>query len=984
MSELRNILKFPILLSSKNSNFESNENLKRIFGGIKLGFSVAAGRLLSSRPYRLFTEDGQKRTETHRRVKSPPPQDHPVSTADTGVKPGGSDNFQSFEMAAEDIKKSAISNILIPGEAENDVAAEVQDDYVSNYVDKNDHDNKYENYSMDHVQKFVEPVISSAGSACEIPEDNLSQFVTESLFNESQKSETKEQLTKNVKNFQDATPKSTKIESGEKTTILAKSTEPIVDNWTNSNSTTQNLTNQLSKKISPQTSGVKTVSVSSKIAKAGDKDFLKEFYGNSRLHHISTWGVQFKQLVKQFQSKPPADKINWDSYNSSSYNLDLSNINHRCKPYCWSPNFDSLGIEEPKVMLHVDMDCFFVSVSLLKHPELVGKPVAVTHSRGTGPLSTDENTGMSKTDISKSYAEIASCSYEARAFGVKNGMLMKHAILLCPDLKTIQYNFEEYHQTAVAMYNIVAKFSTTIQAVSCDECFVDITFCVKKSGLSPCEISMLISSEIFEKTKCHASVGISTNMLLCRLATKSAKPNGLFSIDSENQSNLYKHLDSLNVMDLPGVGFSCRSQLESLGIETVADLRYRELPELKSVLGAKTGEMLFNYSRGVDNRELNSVIKRKSVSSEINYGIRLNTMEEVVLFVEELTNEVHRRLLECEMVTKNICLKLRIRSADQPKETKKFLGCGICDTINKSKNLLSFTNNVDLLKREIAQILKVTKFEPSDLRGVGIAFNKLADETSNSSPSKFRDIAQMFSKSNKASMKCQRALSYSSKTNNINPSNSKQLSTTDASKNIANVVNKLKNQVEPNTKNDKLILRNDGTLWSKAAQKSGIYISPTEETDNDPCGSNLPTVPTTTGYQVLAEKDTIADSDEELHLESVEQKKKSPNVNMRLMQNQRSKFRSKLSKDVSKVVHYVAPENKRSVWNDNANKKSKVRNIHLRKDENEQRLERCFPSFGGASNIDEACQLLYCWISDEQSGKFKCLPKFDLIIVLWS
>ena len=539
---------------------------------------------------------------------------------------------------------------------------------------------------------------------------------------------------------------------------------------------------------------------------------------------------------------------------------------------------------------------------------------------------------------------------------------MKNAVVLCPELKTIPYNFEEYHETAATMYNIVARYSRVIQAVSCDECFVDITNCVNKSNLTPCQIATLIVSEIFAKTKCSASVGVSTNMLLCRLATKSAKPNGIFSIGSENQRVLFKHLDTLNVMDLPGVGFSSRSQLQSIGVGTIADLRLRELVELKSVLGGKTGEMLYNYSRGIDNRELNSVIKRKSVSAEINYGIRLSKMDQVYSFVGELICEVHRRLLECEMVTKSICLKLRIRAQDQPKETKKFMGCGICDTVNKSKNLLSYSNNLDLLKREVSQILKNIKFDPSDLRGVGITLNKLADESNTVSPSKFRDISKMFSRSRNSNVNCKKELKYPPTAGGNSA----------AAINVSEAVKKLKlcqvgsmKTHQPETeyhcnKNENVSnLRRNSTLWSKAAQTSGVYVSPNENNEPGPSECRLPTI------DLDDLNDYLLDSDDNGPSVAITSKvKRSPDVNTRLMQNQRAKWRRKTQIQNQITIRYVAPEVKKSVWN----RSEPAKNKKFASNIDDNKYEEQFPCFGDASNIDEACKLLYDWITEPNSG----------------
>lgn len=170
---------------------------------------------------------------------------------------------------------------------------------------------------------------------------------------------------------------------------------------------------------------------------ASDPHFLEEFYNNSRLHLIATLGTEYKQYISDLRDKagrsfPGREKL-------AKIEKDSQSV--------------SFAVRYP-IIMHIDMDCFFVSVGLRKYPELRGEPVAVTHARNSQINSTKEREEAvvwnldrmpSMTEIidsKSSLSEVASCSYEARKCGVRNGMFLGAAAKLCPAIKTIPYDFE--------------------------------------------------------------------------------------------------------------------------------------------------------------------------------------------------------------------------------------------------------------------------------------------------------------------------------------------------------------------------------------------------------------------------------------------------------------------------------------------------------------------------------------------------------------
>lgn len=289
-----------------------------------------------------------------------------------------------------------------------------------------------------------------------------------------------------------------------------------------------------------------------------NSEFLSEFYNNSRLHHISTMGATFKEYVNELRTKsdgsfPGLDRLKalprGATLGPSVRNESDSEDDLFESPTTTEPNEAAKG----PVIMHIDMDCFFVSVGLRKRPELKGLPVAVTHAKGNrqpgSAASTSKNDESDNDDDFGSMSEVASCSYEARKAGVKNGMFLGQALKLCPNLKTIKYDFEGYKEVSYSLYNTVASYTLSIEAVSCDEMYADITSVLAQSKSTPLQFASVIRDEIREKTGCPVSTGFGSNKLQARLATRNAKPDGQFHLEP---SQVRAYVGSMVVRDLPG------------------------------------------------------------------------------------------------------------------------------------------------------------------------------------------------------------------------------------------------------------------------------------------------------------------------------------------------------------------------------------------------------------------------------------------------
>ncbi|KAJ6151391.1 hypothetical protein N7470_006988 [Penicillium chermesinum] len=323
----------------------------------------------------------------------------------------------------------------------------------------------------------------------------------------------------------------------------------------------------------------------------------------------------------------------------------------------------------------------------------------------------------------------------------------------------LQAAAKEKAQTQGARKNPVAD--GIVQSVSIDEALVDVTSqCIEAGGSDgkaisegsiyreqarADEIAQRLRDEVKEKTGCAVSVGIGANVLQAKVALRKAKPAGQFQLKPDE---VLEFIGNLDVRDLPGVGYSMTAKLEELGVKLVKDLREFTRERLSSSLGPKTGVRLWEYSRGMDKTEVGNEVVRKSISAEVNWGIRFTNQEQSEDFVKSLCEELNRRLVDNLVKGKHLTLKVMRRSMDAPLEPVKHLGHGKCDTFNKSAVLGVATNSPDILAKEAISMLRTFNFSPGDLRGLGVQMTKL--EPIKTGPSANLDSSQKllsFSKS---------------------------------------------------------------------------------------------------------------------------------------------------------------------------------------------------------------------------------------------
>lgn len=254
-----------------------------------------------------------------------------------------------------------------------------------------------------------------------------------------------------------------------------------------------------------------------------------------------------------------------------------------------------------RTIVHVDLDAFFAAVETLLHPEYRGKPLVV----GADPTA---RRGV-----------VATCSYEARQYGIRSAMPMREAVRLCPHAIFVQPNRERYAHYSRLFHQTLKTFSPLVEPLSVDEAFVDMTGC---GHFYPSAAAMgaAIKECVRAATGLTASVGIGPNKFVAKLASDSGKPDGLVVVTPDE---VHRFLAPLPVERLWGVGPKSAARLRRLGLKTIQDVRERGRNWLRAHFGAQTAEQLYRLACGVDDRPVQPPGAPKSISRECTFDTDL-------------------------------------------------------------------------------------------------------------------------------------------------------------------------------------------------------------------------------------------------------------------------------------------------------------------------------------------------------------------------
>lgn len=287
-----------------------------------------------------------------------------------------------------------------------------------------------------------------------------------------------------------------------------------------------------------------------------------------------------------------------------------------------------------RVIAHIDMDAFFVSVELLRRPELRGQPVVV--ATGTDP---------------NARGVVMAASYEARKFGVRSALPLATAYRRCPQMKLVPSDMAHYREASRPVMEILRRYSDAVEVAGLDEAYLDLS-----GSPAPKARARKLKAEVREETGLVCSVGIGPNKLVAKVASDLDKPDGFCVLSSER---MLEAVGDRPARLIPGVGPKTFERLQRAGVRTVADLAAASAEVLEAALGRNSTE-LRERARGVDDRPLETSRVRKSESRETTFATDVSDRETLLETIERLSRSVCEGLTGERTSGRTITVKLRL------------------------------------------------------------------------------------------------------------------------------------------------------------------------------------------------------------------------------------------------------------------------------------------------------------------------------------
>jgi DNA polymerase-4 len=337
------------------------------------------------------------------------------------------------------------------------------------------------------------------------------------------------------------------------------------------------------------------------------------------------------------------------------------------------------------------MDAFYAAVEQRDNPSLRDKPVIVGGQPGSRGV-------------------VATCSYEARKFGIRSAMPLARAYHLCPQAVFLPVDMKHYREASRQVFTILEQYTPLVEPLSIDEAFLDVAGCLSLFG-SVENIARQIKQQVHRETGLTISIGISYNKFLAKLATDLGKPDGLKTI---RRSEVTEILSPLPVSRLWGAGPKTCQSLARLGITTIGQLRETKVEVLKNHLGT-SGIILWQLAHGQDPRPVEPQREIKSMGKETTFPHDTDDYEYLEQVILEFSRTVARRLRQARMEARTITLKIRYHDFQ---------------TITRSRTLETPTSSDTVIYQTATDLLHKLDRSRGSIRLIGVSATNLQNASS--------------------------------------------------------------------------------------------------------------------------------------------------------------------------------------------------------------------------------------------------------------
>jgi len=339
-----------------------------------------------------------------------------------------------------------------------------------------------------------------------------------------------------------------------------------------------------------------------------------------------------------------------------------------------------------RTIIHFDIDAFFASVEQIDFPEYRGIPIAVG--------------GRSSRGV------VATCSYEARKFGVHSAMSSVVAKKCCPNIVFVKPRMKRYTDISKKIFEYIKTIGCEFEKVSIDEAYLDIT----DFNIDAYQFAIQLKEAIYALTGLTISIGISYNKFLAKLASDWNKPNGIFEIKLEEVPQI---LFPLPITKVHGLGKKSCEKLRRIGIFTIYDLYHYPVESLADILGSSAAWEISHKIRGVDYRNVEKSTEHKSYGKETTFEKDVEDEKYLFHVLETYLEKIVIYLDENHFIAKTLTIKIKYYDFDQ---------------FTRSKSLEYHTSNNQILHNELRVLFNQINFKKS-VRLIGLTVSNFKDES---------------------------------------------------------------------------------------------------------------------------------------------------------------------------------------------------------------------------------------------------------------